>query len=184
MNEDVTTWVAERVPREEDLGRAELAALATALGQERRLWEHLVRHIPDERYFVELYRDVHLDVWLICWLNHQDTGFHDHDLSAGAVYVCDGVLVEERLQGDEETVRKHARVHEGGGVFDFHASYVHRMRHPGGDPAVSIHCYSPALWRMGHYDFDDEGTLCRTSITYADEMWAGRTAGARAFEPS
>src|SRR5215211_1783442 len=146
---DVRGWVEERVPRDEDLDRSELAALARAIGHERRLWEHLVRHIPDERYFVELYRDIHLDVWLICWLNHQDTGFHDHDVSSGAVYVCDGTLVEERLEGDETRLGTRARPHEAGGTFDFDASYVHRMRHPGGEPASSIHCYSPALWRLG-----------------------------------
>ena len=183
MNE-VMAWMADRVPRDEDLGRPELAALAHDLGQERRLWEHLVRHIRDERWFVELYRDVHLDVWLICWLNQQDTGFHDHDVSAGAVYVCDGELVEERLKGDEQTLRVDARTHGTGGAFDFDASYVHRMRHPGGEPATSIHCYSPALWRMGHYGLDEAGTLCRTSMTYADEMWAGRVGDARSFEPS
>ncbi len=184
MNE-MTAWLAERVPRDEDLGRAQLTALAAAIGEERGLWEDRVRHIPDERYFAELYRDVHLDVWLICWLNHQDTGFHDHDVSAGAVYVCDGLLVEERLQGTDEAIRMTSRSHEAGGAFDFDASYVHRMRHPGGEaPATSIHCYSPALWRLGHYDFDEEGTLRRTSVTYADEMWTGRVVGARVFEPS
>ena len=181
---DVAAWIGGCVPPNEDLERAELAALARALAEERRLWERFVRHVPNERYFVELYRDVHLDVWLICWLNQQDTGFHDHDVSAGAVCVCDGTLVEERLKGDERSLRMHARAHEAGGAFDFHASYVHRMRHPGGGPATSIHCYSPALWRLGHYDFDEEGTFCRTSVTYADEMWAGRAAETRSFEPS
>jgi hypothetical protein len=181
---EVRSWVAERLPADEDLDRAQLRELATALGQRPDMWGHLVRHIPDERYFVELYRDVHVDIWLICWLNHQDTGFHDHDVSQGAVYVCDGVLVEERLRQETDAVRQHARTHPAGGSFDFHASYVHRMRHPGGEPATSIHCYSPALWRLGHYDFDDDGILCRTSITYADEMWTGRVVEARAFEPS
>jgi hypothetical protein len=176
--------VADRLPADEDLDRAQLRELATGLGQRPDLWGHLVRHIPDERYFVELYRDVHVDIWLICWLNQQDTGFHDHDVSQGAVYVCEGTLVEERLRQDEDAVRQHARTHPAGGAFDFHASYVHRMRHDGGEPATSIHCYSPALWRLGHYDFDDDGILCRTSITYADEMWTGRVVEARAFEPS
>ena len=182
---NLSAWIAERVPTDEDLGRDQLADLARSIGEERSLWEHLVRYVPDERYFVELYRDVHLDVWLICWLNQHDTGFHDHDVSAGAVHVCDGVLVEERLQGTDEAIRMTSRPHGAGGSFDFDASYVHRMRHPGGDvPATSIHCYSPALWRLGHYDFADDGTLRRTSLTYADEMWTGRVVGTRTFEPS
>ena len=181
---EVYEFVAARIAPDEDVPRPVLAELAAEIGARRDLWEHLVQHIPDERYFVELYRDVHLDVWLICWLNQQDTGFHDHDVSSGAVHVCDGVLCEDRLRGDEEGIRSVTRAHVAGTGFDFDAAYVHRMRHPGGPPATSIHCYSPALWRLGHYAFDEGRNLNRTSITYADEMWTGRVVGARGFTPS
>jgi Cysteine dioxygenase type I len=170
MNE-IATWLRERVPPDEDLDRAQLAELATALGRESRLWSDLVRHDPDERYFVQLYRDTHLDIWLICWLNQQDTGYHDHDLSAGGVYVCDGSLAEDRFHFDGEAFRETSRERPEGSFFDFDAAYIHRMRHPGGAPATSIHAYSPALWRMGYYERDTNGDLCRTSITYADEAW-------------
>ena len=183
MNTSIAAWVTGRLPPHEDLDRARLAELANDLGSERRLWEHLVRFETAERVYVELCRDVHVDVWLICWLNQQDTGFHDHDVSSGAVHVCDGVLAEDRLQGTDDGVRRVTREHGPGSTFDFDAAYVHRMRHPGGEPAASIHCYSPALWRMGHYGFDDDGNLCRTSMTYADEMWAGRVVGAERFSP-
>ncbi|HEX2111940.1 MAG TPA: cysteine dioxygenase family protein [Gaiellaceae bacterium] len=175
--------MAKRVPSDAVLPPAELARLATTLAEERRLWEHLVRHVPEERYFVELFRDAHLDVWLICWLNQQDTGFHDHDVSAGAVHVCDGVLAEDCFVQDGSALRTRTREHRAGTCFDFDASYVHRMRHVGGALATSIHCYSPALWRLGHYDIDEEGTFRRTSITYADEMWTGRIVGERTFTP-
>lgn len=179
----MSAWLAPRLPADQDLDREELAELATELGRERRLWEHLVRHDPEERFYVELHRDVHLDVWLICWLNQQDTGYHDHDLSSGAVYVCDGVLVEDRLQSLDGAIRGVVQERPAGTVFDFDAARIHRMHHVSGGPATSIHCYSPALWRMGHYDVDDDGNLCRTSITYADEMWTGRIAEARSFAP-
>ena len=73
--------------------------------------EQLVRHDPGERYFVQLHRNVHLDVWLSCWTNQQDTGY------------------------------------------------------------------------LGHHDFDAEGDVCRTSVTYADEMFTGRVAEIREFGP-
>ena len=170
--DEIAAWIAKRIPKDEDLSRPALAELATELGQEHRLWEHLVRHDPEQRVFVELYRDVHLDVWLICWLNQQDTGFHDHDISAGAVYVSEGELAEDRLLFIDGGIREVSRPRGARTVFDFDAARVHCMRHPGGPPAVSIHVYSPALWRMGYYDFDGDGNLCRTSMTYADEMWA------------
>ncbi len=142
-----------------------------------------MRHVPEERYFVELFRDVHLDVWLICWVNQQDTGFHDHDVSSGSVAVYEGVLAEDRFRREGEALRIVTREHPAGSAFDFDASYVHRMRHVGGALATSIHCYSPALWRLGHYDVDEHGNLCRTSMTYADEMWTGRIVGAETFAP-
>lgn len=169
---EAEAWLVERIPRDEDIPKEAIAELATAMGRERGLWEHLVRHDPGERVYAELYRDVHLDAWLCCWDNGQDTGFHDHDLSSGAVYVADGELVEDRLVLKAGTIHEEHVARVAGTVFDFDAARVHCMRHPGGTPAVSIHLYSPALWRMGYYSFDDSGNLCRTSVTYADEMWA------------
>ena len=76
-------------------------------------------------------------------------------------------------QGERELlVREHTTVHEAGGRFDFDASDIHGVRHPGqqGPPATSIHFYSPALWRMGHYEYTVDGIMGRVSITYADEL--------------
>ena len=36
-------------------------------------------------------------MWVITWTNGNDTGFHDHDVSGGAVAVVEGEIVEERL---------------------------------------------------------------------------------------
>ena len=60
---------------------------------------------------------------------------------------------------------------DAGSVFDFDSSYIHGVRHAGGPPATSLHAYSPALWRMGHYELGQKtGALGRISITYADEL--------------
>ena len=60
-------------------------------------WQHLVEHDPDQRRYHELARDDDVSVWLICWSEAQDTGFHDHDRSPGAVAVVAGQVREERL---------------------------------------------------------------------------------------
>ena len=169
--EDVRAWIGERIPKERDLQLAELVELATAIGQHPEPWQHLVRHDPTQRVYAELYRDVHLDVWLCCWDSQQDTGYHDHDISSGAVYVCEGTLVEDRLMMGGAGIQQRTVERPAGSVFDFDAGRMHCMRHPGGIPAASIHCYSPALWRMGYYSFDDDGNFSRNSVTYADEMW-------------
>jgi hypothetical protein len=44
------------------------------------------------------------------------------------------------------------------------------MSHAGGGPAVSLHAYSPPLWRMGAYAIGSSGVLTRTSVSYAEEL--------------
>ncbi len=168
---DLAHWVHERVPGDLDLDLPALSRLVVDLGGEPRFWQHLVQHDPNTRYFSQLYRDPHLDLWLICWLDAQDTGYHDHDLSSGAVYVCEGRLYEDFFGRDSDGwIRERTNVHHAGEAFHFDSSYIHGVRHAGGPPATSIHAYSPALWRMGHYEPDDAGAVRRVPITYADEL--------------
>jgi predicted metal-dependent enzyme (double-stranded beta helix superfamily) len=72
-----------------DLIGDELRELATWLGDRPEIWRHMVRHDPAQRTFHRLVTDEHVCVWLICWMPGQDTGFHDHDGSAGAVAVLE-----------------------------------------------------------------------------------------------
>ena len=46
-----------------------------------------MRHDTGDRHFEQLWRDDHVDVWVISWATGNDTGFHDHDVSRGAVAV-------------------------------------------------------------------------------------------------
>ena len=96
---------------------------------------------------------------------------HDHDLSSGAVHVCGGDLVEDRLEVRDGALRRTSVTRAEGTTFDFDSSHVHCLRHAqGSPPAVSIHVYSPALSRMGYYDFDGNGLLRRVSVSYAEEL--------------
>ena len=167
----IARWIARRVAAESTLTRGELAELAVELGREDRFWSRHVRHDPEQRYFHQLYRDPNLDVWLICWLDAQDTGYHDHDVSSGAVHVLEGVLIEDYLYRDARGwIRERSRERPAGSVWHFDPASIHGLRHPGGPPTTSIHVYSPALWRMGHYEAGPLGLL-RQSITYADEAF-------------
>ena len=150
-----------------DLDRTELRALVAQIAADPAQWRHLVRHTTAERTFEQLRRDQHVDIWVISWTSGSDTGFHDHDLSRGAVAVVDGEVIEERLVlgGPPREL-----LHRAGDVFDFDASHVHRMRQVRDLPAVSIHAYSPPLWRMGTYVVAPDGTLRRESISYAEEL--------------
>ena len=169
---DVTALLAGRLPGDRDLDRAELVELATLIGKTPELWRDQVRHDHGERIYVQLHRDPHLDVWMICWLDDQKTGYHDHDLSSGAVYVCEGTLVEDRFHFGARGLNHASRKRPSGKAFEFDAAYIHGVRHAGGAPATSIHCYSPPLWRMGYYGTGENGLLRRTSVTYAEETAA------------
>ena len=167
----IETWLKSRLKPDLDLTRPELLELTAALGAERSLWQDLIKYDIVDRHYVQLYRDPNVDIWLICWTETQDTGYHDHDRSQGAVYVCDGAVYEDFFHRDEDGwIRERTNRHEAGRQFDFDASYIHGVRHAEGAPAVSLHCYSPALWRMGHYEPDGSGVMRRVSVTYADEL--------------
>jgi predicted metal-dependent enzyme (double-stranded beta helix superfamily) len=150
-----------------DLDRSELRALVRRIAAEPDRWRPLVRRTGTDRHFEQLWRDNHVDVWVISWASGNDTGFHDHDVSCGAVAVVEGEVVEERLVlgGAPRRLR-----HRAGETFDFDAAHVHRMCQDSDVPAVSIHAYSPPLWRMGSYAVEADGTLRRRSISYAEEL--------------
>ncbi len=158
---------AQLAPPELALTTSELRALARELRERRDLWEPLVHHTPEQRNYELLRHDERVMAWVISWMDDHDTGFHDHDVSAGAVAVARGRIREERLCVGREPV---SRVYSAGGVVDFNASDIHRVSHEPGEPAVTIHVYSPPLWRMGAYVVEPGGTLRRESLSYAEEL--------------
>ena len=145
----------------------ELRALAQRLRADRGLWEPLVHHTPDQRNYELLLHDDRAMAWVISWMDDHDTGFHDHDVSSGAVAVISGSVREDRLVlGSSPS----SRVVPAGGAFSFEASDIHRVQHVGAEPAVTLHAYSPPLWRMGAYEVSPDGTLRRHSMSYAEEL--------------
>ena len=150
-----------------ELDGSALEALVRDLAADREVWEHLVQHTPDRRHYEELRRDDDVAVWLICWMDDHDTGFHDHDVSCGALAVARGEIVEERLALGGPPLRRRMRAGE---AIDFAASDIHRVAHAGDRPAITINAYSPPLWRMGAYEILPGGELRRHSLSYAEEL--------------
>jgi hypothetical protein len=150
-----------------DLSGPELEAFVRELADRPELWIHLVSHDSTQRVYEELLSDEHVTAWLICWMDEHDTGFHDHDVSAGAVAVVSGAVREERLAIDGPTRNGIFRV---GGSFHFSAADIHRVSHAGSDPAVTLHVYSPPLLRMGAYVIGEDGVLARHPMSYEEEL--------------
>ncbi|WP_214110912.1 cysteine dioxygenase [Acrocarpospora catenulata] len=151
------------------LDRRELAALVNELAARPDLWEE---HLGFEgsadggRHYASLHRDAFVDVWLLCWRPEDDTGWHDHDISSGAVRVVRGTLSEcnPRIGGEHLEITVSA-----GESFHFGPDHIHRLT--GAEHgSVSIHAYSPPLWRLGQYSISGDGMMRRQSVSYADEL--------------
>ncbi len=150
------------------LDQAGLLELAASVAAHPEQWREHVAFDDDERHYVCLSRDEHVDVWLLCWTPVNDTGWHDHDVSSGAVAVVQGRLVEHNLGVGRPEVRTEVGA---GSVYSFGPDHIHRLT--GLDAgSVSIHAYSPPLQTMGQYAVDDNGVLHRTSVSYAEELRA------------
>jgi quercetin dioxygenase-like cupin family protein len=149
-----------------DLTRQELAELTASIASTPEEWREHVAFDDDQRHFHCLYRDAHVDVWVLCWTSRNDTGWHDHDISSGSVAVAQGRLIEQVLTvGSAATAREAA----AGDVFSFGPDHIHRLSGVDED-SVSIHAYSPPLWRMGQYTVGADGALHRMSLSYAEEL--------------
>ena len=149
-----------------NLDRAELQALVDELANHPERWGDHVAFSSPTRHFVSLHRDEYVDIWLLCWKRDDDTGWHDHDISSGAVRVVRGAVKESSPRmGGEPAVR----IVPAGRSFSFGPEHIHRLAGEGRE-AISIHAYSPPLWRLGQYSIDSDGVMRRESVSYADEL--------------
>ncbi|HEY7934638.1 MAG TPA: cysteine dioxygenase family protein [Solirubrobacteraceae bacterium] len=154
-------------PHGRHLDGPELERFACELAARPELWIDLVSHDSQQRTYEELLSDEHLTAWLICWLDDQDTGFHDHDISSGAVCVVGGRVREQRLRIGGHSQDRNFAVGES---FHITSSDIHRVRHAGEGPAVTLHAYSPPLERMGAYIIGQDGVLRRQSVSQEEEL--------------
>lgn len=154
-------------PHRRNLSGDELEAFVNELAGHPELWIDLVKHDRTQRVYEELLSDDYVTAWLICWMGGHDTGFHDHDISSGAVSVVSGRVCEERLalEGPPAT-----ELYKAGGSFQFSAADIHRVRHAGSDPAVTLHAYSPPLLSMGAYLVSESGRLERQAVPSSEEL--------------
>jgi predicted metal-dependent enzyme (double-stranded beta helix superfamily) len=149
-----------------NLDQRELAELVESLAARPESWGDEVTHAGGRRHYASIYRDEYVDIWLICWSPGNDTGWHDHDVSSGAVRVVQGALVESNLRiggAPAQTVVTEGR------ALRFGPDHIHRLTGEA-EQTISLHAYSPPLWRLGQYTIDDAGVMRRVSVCYADEL--------------
>lgn len=157
------------VALDRDLAEPELRTLADAIAERPELWQHHLNHDPEQRTYTRILHNDNVEAYVICWLEGHDTGYHDHDVSAGALAVVQGQIREDRLRIGGSPLTK---VLAGGQATTFDAAAIHRVRHAGHGPAVTIHVYSPPIRQMGQYEFEEGGTLRRFARASDEELKA------------
>jgi hypothetical protein len=144
-----------------------LELFATGLSRSWGSWRNLGQSASGERSYELIWDDAHVNAWAIRWSDDADTGFHDHDGSAAGIVVVEGSVVEERLSLEGPPI---ARRFGAGRSFRMPASAIHRVRHGGGMPALTVHAYSPPLSVQGVYRVGDGGALERETVSYTEEL--------------
>ena len=158
--EPITRAVRALLPPGETglLDRDELAQLASEIAARPALWNPLVTSDPARRRYRLAYEDDRLDLWVLSWMPGQSTGFHDHGSSRVALTTVQGSVLERRLRLSTGTA---ARILAPGHVETGDAGYIHSVGHNQGEPAVTIHAYSPPLGEVGQYSAAPDGILAR-----------------------
>jgi hypothetical protein len=150
--------LSDLLPHDEILSPAELEEVAVDIGHHPEIWEPLVRVDSSRRRFELIYEDDRMDAWVLSWMPGQGTGFHDHYVSGVGLACVQGVVREDWLRLGQPEIKTHLRPGDSrrGGP-----GYIHRVQHAIGEPAVTIHVYSPRLDEVGQYRLGPDGTLRR-----------------------
>lgn len=139
------------------LNTGQCLAMARSLANDRRLWEPHLRFDPDSRYYHLLHLDAAVEIWLLCWVGPNDTGWHDHGASSAGVVVAQGAIMEEvpTLAGPVSR-----RLGTGDSI-SMPPGHIHRMHAAHDTTGVSVHVYSPPLGRVAQYRADAAGRVFR-----------------------
>ncbi len=150
--------LADLVPHGGVLDPEELEEVAVRIAERPEIWEPLVRVDPVQRRYELVHEDDRMDAWVLSWMPGQGTGFHDHYVSSVGIACVRGGVQEDWLRLGAPEIQFQLRpgdTRRGG------PGYIHRVRHAVGEPAVTIHVYSPRLDEVGQYRVDEHGVLRR-----------------------
>jgi predicted metal-dependent enzyme (double-stranded beta helix superfamily) len=146
------------LPHDGLLTPEELEDVARRIGEHPELWEPLVRDDSERRRFELIYEDDRMDAWVLSWMPGQGTGFHDHYVSSLGLACVQGSVKEDWLRFGAPELEFRLRP---GDTRRGSPGYIHRVQHAVGEPAVTIHVYSPRLDEVGQYRLDEHGVIRR-----------------------
>lgn len=161
--------LGDLVPHPGILEPEELEQVARGIAARPEIWQPLV-HVDAERRRYELvYEDERMDAWILSWMPGQATGFHDHYISSVGLCVASGTVREDQMRYGLPAVE---RLLGPGDSRRGDASYIHRVQHQDGAPAVTVHVYSPRLDWVGQYRVDEDGVVRREPAPGRNELKA------------
>ena len=94
---DLAAATRALIPPAATLAAAELEGMASAIRDRPELWEPLLVVDAHRRRYRLLYEDERTDIWVLCWMPGQSTGFHDHDVSDVGIAIARGKIIERQL---------------------------------------------------------------------------------------
>jgi predicted metal-dependent enzyme (double-stranded beta helix superfamily) len=136
----------------------ELRELVASYAARRDLWVPLVVSDRTRRRYRLMFEDARLDVWVLSWMPGQATGYHDHAASNVALTALQGSVLERQLRAGKPSIERRLLP---GALRTGPAGYIHSVAHGGGEPAVTLHAYSPPLVEVGQYRAGPEDELLR-----------------------
>ena len=161
---------------------ADLAELAQRLKICDGAWAALAPYLAfDARQYrrVRVFRNEHWEGLLLCWLPGQATAVHDHGASVGISFVLSGELTEERwtpvAEGKPLALAGQCQVTRGDAAVEL-LDTIHRVSNRSGEPAVSLHVYSPPLTTLGAHDLA-LGTRWDVPVADSDDVQVGGNPG-------
>jgi predicted metal-dependent enzyme (double-stranded beta helix superfamily) len=146
------------VPHEGILSPGELEVIAAAIAGRPELWQPLAHRDTEQRRYELVYEDDRMDAWVLSWMPGQGTGFHDHYISGVGLCVAAGTVREDIMVyggAPQERCLAAGDTRQGG------PGYIHRVDHDSGEPAVTVHVYSPRLDWVGQYRLAEDGSIRR-----------------------
>ncbi len=144
------------------LSTEQLELVVNTVSARPDLWQDLVVDDRESRWWLLLFRTPSFEVKIHTWQAEQASDWHDHGGSSGAMRVTQGSLRESHRTKDGVGVRE--SIFTPGGFGSFGTDYVHDVVHETGEPAVSIHAYSPPLSGLTYYERTRFGFVARAFV--------------------
>jgi predicted metal-dependent enzyme (double-stranded beta helix superfamily) len=162
------------------LSPARLGQIVAAVAAEPRYWSDVVCFDAGRRWYHRLELADDYEIWLLTWMQGQNTGFHDHGDAVGAFAVAQGRVHERAVTTTRPRVAGRGvsdprplvteRVVAAGGSRSFGPRYVHDVANVALEPAITVHAYSPPLTAMRRYELTASGLL-HTATQSAEQDW-------------